>query len=77
MAIKPPFPSIATQIINPSFNSRISANHEKREEFQPMQWLNPYATYSFSIVESLLQGVHCDMLQSKCIFKAEKLISQA
>ena len=24
-----------------------------------------------------IQGVHCDMIESKCIFWAEKLISQA
>ena len=27
--------------------------------------------------KNIIQGVHCDMLQSKCIFGAEKLISQA
>ena len=27
--------------------------------------------------DSNVQGVHCDMLQSKCIFWAEKLFSQA
>ena len=29
---------LGTQIINPFLNSMISANHEKEEEFKPMQW---------------------------------------
>ena len=29
------------------------------------------------LTTKLIQGVHCDMLESKCIFQAEKLFSQA
>ena len=28
-------------------------------------------------IQKYIQGVHCDMIQSKCIFWAEKFISQA
>ena len=33
--------------------------------------------YIIYIVIMYIQGVHCNMLESKCIFLAEKLFSQA
>ena len=35
--LQTPLPFYATQIINSSLNSMLSANHKKGEEFQPME----------------------------------------
>ena len=52
MSFKPPFPFIATQIINPFLNSIISANHEKERNFSHY---TPHRSYS---VEYLLLTLH-------------------
>ena len=50
MSFNPPFPSIQLKIINPFHNSRISANYDKGQEFQPiMKPLYPSMFLQFRI----------------------------
>ena len=52
MSFKPPLPFYLTKNINPFLNSRIPANHDKGERFNPI--VNSYTIYCSSSVNYLL-----------------------